>query len=74
MAEVHVTVLDLNDNAPEFVGDPYEVTLPSLAASGSEVMAVVAVDLDLGMNGTVVYGIVPVQGEALPFYIQTRGE
>lgn len=55
---VYVTVLDLNDNAPEFSQDLYEVDVDEDAAVGSAVFTFLAPDPDDGLNGLVSYSIV----------------
>ena len=72
-SEVHVSIVDMNDNYPVFQGGPYTATIDSLVDAGAEVVAVVASDMDEGMNGTVIYEIIPTPNQPTPFYIQTRG-
>lgn len=58
-AFVHVEVEDLNDNAPVFSPDRYEVSVSSHAQPGAELLTVVATDRDSGGFGRVAYDIVP---------------
>nr|XP_025873579.1 protocadherin beta-7-like [Vulpes vulpes] len=52
---IHILVLDVNDNVPEFVQSLYRVQVPENSPVGSLVVAVLARDLDTGSNGEIVY-------------------
>ncbi|XP_038386314.1 protocadherin beta-7 [Canis lupus familiaris] len=52
---IHILVLDVNDNVPEFVQSLYRVQVPENSPVGSLVVAVLARDLDAGSNGEIVY-------------------
>ena len=54
---VHVSLSDVNDNAPAFLQSVYAVNVSEDVTSGTVVEEVVAVDPDAGLNGTVVYSI-----------------
>ena len=54
-ANIHVTVLDANDNAPVFDRAVYKASLPENAAVDTIVVAVSASDEDEGINGEVTY-------------------
>ncbi|MFT7803874.1 protocadherin-16-like [Arapaima gigas] len=55
-AQVTVTILDMNDNAPFFVQDPLVVNVSSLSFSSHQVVATMkAEDKDFGANGSVFY-------------------
>ncbi|XP_047190603.1 protocadherin gamma-A11-like isoform X40 [Scophthalmus maximus] len=54
-ANIHVTVLDANDNAPVFDRAVYKASLPENAAFDTVVVAVSASDADEGVNGEVTY-------------------
>uniref|UniRef100_A0A673K804 Protocadherin-16 n=1 Tax=Sinocyclocheilus rhinocerous TaxID=307959 RepID=A0A673K804_9TELE len=58
-SEANLTVLveDMNDNAPTFTQDLYQVTLPEHSPSGSPVITVTATDRDSGENGKVTYRV-----------------
>ncbi len=60
---IEVTVLDINDNAPIFVGRPYHALLPADAEKDSVVIRVSAVDADTGTNGDIYYQLVRGNGE-----------
>ncbi|XP_063269634.1 protocadherin alpha-13-like [Prinia subflava] len=53
--ELEISVLDVNDNAPQFNQSVYNVVLPENATEGTLVVRVNATDLDLGIYGEVVY-------------------
>ncbi|XP_042547813.1 protocadherin alpha-4-like [Dipodomys spectabilis] len=53
--QLHITVLDANDNAPVFDRPLYTVKLPENVPNGTLVIKVNASDLDEGLNGDVVY-------------------
>jgi len=52
---VHVTVADVNDNAPRFSRDTYEFEIVENCSPGTSVGRVVATDADDGTNGQVQY-------------------
>ncbi|KAG7484455.1 hypothetical protein MATL_G00049540 [Megalops atlanticus] len=58
-SEANLTVLveDVNDNAPVFTQDLYQVTLPEHSPPGSPVITVTATDRDSGENGKVTYRV-----------------
>ncbi|XP_066518474.1 protocadherin-23 [Hoplias malabaricus] len=66
-AEVTVQVLDVNDNAPVFSQEFYQVMLSELTPADSFVVSVLASDRDSGLNGRVTYRLLssPMKG----FYI-----
>ncbi|NXT17396.1 CAD23 protein, partial [Syrrhaptes paradoxus] len=59
IAMVNITLLDINDNYPMWKDEPYFINLVEMTPPNSDVTTVVAIDLDLGENGTVVYSIRP---------------
>uniref|UniRef100_A0A8D0FE83 Cadherin domain-containing protein n=1 Tax=Strix occidentalis caurina TaxID=311401 RepID=A0A8D0FE83_STROC len=63
--ELVVSVLDANDNAPQFNQSVYKVQLPESAAEGTLVARVNATDADLGINSEVTYtatNFIPLSG------------
>ncbi|XP_015340703.1 protocadherin beta-7 [Marmota marmota marmota] len=52
---LRILVVDVNDNAPEFVQSLYKVQVPENSRVGSLVVTVSARDLDTGSNGEIVY-------------------
>ncbi|XP_026049434.1 protocadherin gamma-A12-like isoform X33 [Astatotilapia calliptera] len=52
---IHVTVLDANDNAPEFSQAVYKASLPENSPLDTTVIKVSATDADEGVNGDVAY-------------------
>uniref|UniRef100_A0A672QNQ3 Protocadherin-16 n=1 Tax=Sinocyclocheilus grahami TaxID=75366 RepID=A0A672QNQ3_SINGR len=71
-SEANLTVLveDINDNAPTFTQDLYQVTLPEHSPSGSPVITVTATDRDSGENGKVTYRVVSSSRDM--FYIDPK--
>ncbi|XP_051777196.1 cadherin EGF LAG seven-pass G-type receptor 3 isoform X2 [Erpetoichthys calabaricus] len=55
---IQVTVLDVNDNAPVFPADDFEVFVKENSAVGSVVAQIVATDPDEGPNAQIMYQIV----------------
>ena len=56
-AEVYVSVLDRNDNAPVFSKSMYHVSISEAVAKDSSIITVSATDKDFGTNGGVTYTI-----------------
>ncbi|XP_039670061.1 protocadherin beta-16-like [Perca fluviatilis] len=56
-AQIHVTVLDANDNAPVFTKTVYRATIPENAPKGTVLTKVSASDADKGSNSKVTYSI-----------------
>ncbi|XP_063064688.1 protocadherin Fat 4-like [Engraulis encrasicolus] len=56
-AEVKVQVLDVNDNSPVFVGNPFTFTLSEDVKLGTNMTVLTATDADSGFNGEVRYSI-----------------
>ncbi|XP_024431009.2 protocadherin beta-4 [Desmodus rotundus] len=54
---LRVLIMDVNDNAPEFVHTPYEVQVPENSPMDSPVLTVLARDMDAGNFGRVSYGL-----------------
>ncbi|KAJ8383464.1 hypothetical protein AAFF_G00220600 [Aldrovandia affinis] len=52
-----VSVLDANDNCPEFLQDSYSVEISESTEVGTEIIQVEATDKDLGANGGVRYSL-----------------
>ncbi|KAL7390426.1 hypothetical protein ABVT39_020943 [Epinephelus coioides] len=67
--EANITILveDINDNAPAFTHDLYQVTLPEHTPPGSVVVTVTATDRDSGENGKITYRVTSSTQEG--FYI-----
>nr|XP_004611315.1 unnamed protein product [Sorex araneus] len=53
---VRILILDVNDNAPEFVHNPYEVQILENSPVDSLILTVFARDIDDGNFGSVTYG------------------
>ena len=56
-AEINITVLDANDQAPEFVGAPYEANVPEDATGGIVFFQAFATDEDIGTNAAVAFSL-----------------
>jgi len=54
-ATVTITVLDLNDNPPEFIGTPYVTSVNETAPNGSVVLNIASRDIDSFNNNAVFY-------------------
>uniref|UniRef100_A0A8C6RWJ4 Protocadherin beta-2-like n=1 Tax=Nannospalax galili TaxID=1026970 RepID=A0A8C6RWJ4_NANGA len=54
---VRILIMDVNDNAPEFVHTPYEVQVLESSPRDSLVLTVLARDADAGNFGSVSYGL-----------------
>ncbi|OXB50902.1 UNVERIFIED_CONTAM: hypothetical protein H355_003420, partial [Colinus virginianus] len=57
MVQLVISVLDANDNAPQFNQSVYKVQLPEDASEGTVVMRMNATDWDEGINSEVIYEI-----------------
>ncbi|XP_051275366.1 protocadherin beta-16-like [Dicentrarchus labrax] len=55
--QIHVTVLDANDNSPVFTQPIYRARLQENSPRGTLLMTVNALDIDNGSNGLVTYSI-----------------
>uniref|UniRef100_A0A8B9G348 Cadherin domain-containing protein n=1 Tax=Amazona collaria TaxID=241587 RepID=A0A8B9G348_9PSIT len=53
--QIHIVILDVNDNAPIFMKDRYIAQILENAPEGSVVLRVVATDEDAGDNGDISY-------------------
>ncbi|XP_052597949.1 protocadherin beta-6-like [Peromyscus californicus insignis] len=72
---VHVEVVDINDNAPEFVQSLYEVQIPENSPLDAIVLTVSARDLDTGIHGNVAYALFQGDGASQPFVVdEVTGE
>ncbi|KAK2918784.1 protocadherin Fat 1a isoform X2 [Channa argus] len=57
-AEIHVTVEDVNDNPPQFLSDPYTITVFENTEIGTYVAKLLANDIDTGFNSDIFYSLV----------------
>ncbi|XP_005953685.2 protocadherin beta-1, partial [Haplochromis burtoni] len=55
--QIHVTILDANDNAPVFTQSTYKSSLMENSPRGTQLITVTATDKDEGTNGFVTYSI-----------------
>ncbi|XP_006866245.1 PREDICTED: protocadherin beta-13-like [Chrysochloris asiatica] len=61
--QVHIEVLDTNDNAPEFEQPLYKVQVPEDSPIGFMIIRVSATDIDIGANGEISYSFFQVSEE-----------
>ncbi|KAL4229822.1 hypothetical protein ACF0H5_010214 [Mactra antiquata] len=71
-AEVTVDILDKNDNAPEFMGDSYAMSVMENSNISTSLGTVTATDPDLDDNGKISY-IIPSEYSSYPFTILDDG-
>ncbi|XP_059102373.1 protocadherin beta-6-like [Peromyscus eremicus] len=72
---VRIEVVDINDNAPEFVQSLYEVQVPENSPLDALIVTVSARDLDVGPYGNVAYSLFQGGGVSQPFVIdEVTGE
>ncbi|XP_046907530.1 protocadherin beta-16-like isoform X22 [Hypomesus transpacificus] len=60
--QIHVTVLDVNDNAPTFTQAIYKASLVENSPKGTLLTTVNARDIDYGSNGVITYSISRTKG------------
>ncbi|BES88261.1 Cadherin domain [Nesidiocoris tenuis] len=70
---VNVTILDENDNEPEFTSDVRRVGLPENAAVGQEVFLVAAKDRDSGENSSISFSLSHNPGDHFKIVEKTGG-
>lgn len=58
LTALQVTVLDINDNPPEFLHRMYTVSVPENITVNTEVIKVEAISKDTGVNAQVIYSII----------------
>ncbi|XP_004391225.1 protocadherin beta-13-like, partial [Trichechus manatus latirostris] len=61
--QVHIEVVDTNDNAPEFEQSLYQVQVPEDSPMGFLIVRVSATDIDIGANGEISYSLFQVSEE-----------
>lgn len=57
-SQVNITITDVNDNAPQFLGSNLSISVREDKTTISPFYSVVAKDLDSGLNGEIVYTLV----------------
>lgn len=55
--QVHIHVLDINDNDPVFSKPMYEVSIPEDTPINTSIITVEATDRDVGPNGAILYSL-----------------
>ena len=56
---INITVVDINDNLPEFENQTYEVKIPEDTADNTVILQVKATDKDTGEHGKIIYSFSP---------------
>nr|BAC26369.1 unnamed protein product [Mus musculus] len=69
MTTVHIEIMDINDNAPQFVQSLYEVQVPENFPLDALLVTVSARDLDAGIYGNIAYSLFQGDGDSQPFVI-----
>nr|XP_049610145.1 protocadherin gamma-C5 isoform X35 [Syngnathus scovelli]XP_049610156.1 protocadherin gamma-C5 isoform X36 [Syngnathus scovelli]XP_049610167.1 protocadherin gamma-C5 isoform X37 [Syngnathus scovelli]XP_049610178.1 protocadherin gamma-C5 isoform X38 [Syngnathus scovelli]XP_049610184.1 protocadherin gamma-C5 isoform X39 [Syngnathus scovelli] len=64
-SEITITVLDNNDNAPQFERQLYEANVSEKASPGVQILQVKATDADEGLNGEIEYSFAEQTSEAI---------
>uniref|UniRef100_A0A672UJ63 Cadherin domain-containing protein n=1 Tax=Strigops habroptila TaxID=2489341 RepID=A0A672UJ63_STRHB len=74
--QIHIVVLDVNDNAPVFVQDRYIAQVLENVPEGSVVLRVIATDRDAGANGDISYQFSQAGGQSHSAFVidPTSGE
>lgn len=74
--QVRISVIDMNDNKPQFNQSIYSITIPANTPVGKPILRIFAYDQDSGENGRISYSLDPQQGsQSLDFYVDsTTGE
>ncbi|XP_065591024.1 protocadherin beta-15-like [Cyrtonyx montezumae] len=67
--QIHIIVLDVNDNAPTFTQKVYIGQILENAPEGSVVLRVVASDADIGINGDILYQFSQVISQSLSSFM-----
>lgn len=58
LTTLQVTVLDVNDNPPEFITRIYSVIVPENTSLNAQLIKVEAISKDTGVNAQIIYSIV----------------
>ncbi|XP_065814734.1 protocadherin gamma-A5-like isoform X39 [Labrus bergylta] len=73
--QIHITVLDVNDNAPLFTQNVYKASVKENSPTGTLITKISATDADKGSNGEVSYVIVnSMRSISELFHITEEGE
>ncbi|KAM6408436.1 LOW QUALITY PROTEIN: uncharacterized protein O9250_007719 [Rhynochetos jubatus] len=67
--QIHIVVLDVNDNAPIFTQKVYVAQVLENTQEGSVVLTVVATDRDVGVNGDISYQFSQVMDKSLSAFV-----
>ncbi|TRY83836.1 hypothetical protein DNTS_031974 [Danionella cerebrum] len=71
--QIHITVLDVNDNAPVFIKPLYRAVITENSPKGTSLITVSASDSDKGTNGDVSYLIANSDSVSEVFHIDENG-
>lgn len=63
VATINVTILDMNDNPPMFVGDPYVVSVSETTEVDTSIARVMAMDADIGTNAVITYTLLDYESD-----------
>ncbi|XP_065591025.1 protocadherin beta-4-like [Cyrtonyx montezumae] len=74
--QIHILVLDVNDNKPIFTQDLYTGQILESAPGGSLALTVLAKDADVGLNGDISYQFIQGAGQSQPSFAinEKKGE
>ena len=72
--EVRITVIDVNDNSPQFGENMYNTSLLENSTVGSSVLVIFATDRDISANGAITYSVVQDNSSGLFSINTTSGE
>ena len=70
---VHITLTDVNDNAPTLLETFYSAAVSEMAPIGSTVLIVIGTDLDSGSNSKLVFDFIEARPSRQPFLISEKG-
>ncbi|XP_033743394.1 protein dachsous-like [Pecten maximus] len=70
---VEISILDVNDNAPQFAQDPYYTFIREDVLIGTTVSQVIATDIDSSVNGMISYSILQTNDQDIVFVIDDSG-
>lgn len=70
--QVQITLIDVNDNAPEFGTSSVRISVAESAAIGSTVYAARATDEDEGKNGQISYYLLSASGPSNTFAVNPQ--
>lgn len=54
---------DTNDNTPQFLGTPYQTSIPDNTSIGVEILTAQATDMDDSHNAEIIFSLVGAEGK-----------